>query len=73
LDTTTPAQLQTWVNQAINTNTWLVLVYHEVGATAEPTYAVTPANLDAELNIIKQSGVTVKTVDAALDEILPQL
>jgi len=74
MNTTTPAEVQGWVNQAITTNTWLVLVYHEVTPGAvDPTYAVTPANLDAELNIIKQSGVTVKTVDQALDEILPQL
>lgn len=73
-DTTTPAQVQAWVNQAIANKTWLVLVYHEVTASAaDPTYAVTPANLDAELNIIKQSGVTVKTVSQALDEVQAQL
>ena len=73
-NTTTPAIVQAWVNHAIATNTWLVLVYHEVDAgAADPTYAVTPENLDAELNIIKQSGVAVVTVNQALDEILPQL
>ena len=71
---TTPAQVKAWVDTAVATRTWLVIVYHEVTASAEdPTYAVTPANLDAELNIVKQSGVTVKTVDQALDEIVPQL
>jgi peptidoglycan/xylan/chitin deacetylase (PgdA/CDA1 family) len=74
LNTTTPSEVQGWVNQAAATNTWLVIVYHEVDTAAEdPTYAVTPANLDLELNIIKQSGITVKTVDQALDEITPQL
>lgn len=74
LNTTTPSEVQSWINQSIATSTWLVLVYHEVTASAaDPTYAVTPANLDAELNIIKQSGVTVMTVDQALNEILPQL
>ncbi|HSX28342.1 MAG TPA: Ig-like domain-containing protein [Candidatus Saccharimonadales bacterium] len=73
-NTTTPAMVQAWVNQAIANKTWLVLVYHEVDpAAADPTYAVTPANLDAELNNIKQSGVTVETVDQALNEIQPQL
>lgn len=72
--TTTPADVQNWVNQAMANKTWLVIVYHEVDAAAEdPTYAVTPANLDAELNIVKQSGVTVKTVDQALDEVTAQL
>lgn len=72
--TTTPADVQAWVAQAIATNTWLVLVYHEVDANPEDnTYAVTPANLDAELGIVKQSGITVKTVEQALAEITPQL
>lgn len=74
VNTTTPSDVQAWVNQAIATNTWLVIVYHEVDAGAEdPTYAVTPANLDQELNLIKQSGIAVTTVGQALAEITPQL
>jgi len=73
-NTTTPADVKAWVDQAVANKTWLVIVYHEVDAAAEdPTYAVTPSNLDAELNIVKQSGVTVKTVDAALAELQTQL
>jgi peptidoglycan/xylan/chitin deacetylase (PgdA/CDA1 family) len=73
-NTTTPADIQAWVQQAQATKTWLVIVYHEVDPAAEdPTYSVTPANLDSELNIIKQSGVTVETVSQALDEIQAQL
>lgn len=72
--TTTPADVQNWVNQAIANKTWLVIVYHEVSTTPEDAqYSVTPANLDAELNIVKQSGVTVKTMDKALDEVTAQL
>jgi peptidoglycan/xylan/chitin deacetylase (PgdA/CDA1 family) len=73
-NTTTPADVQGWVNQAIANKTWLVIVYHEVTTTAaDPTYSVTPANLDSELNVIKQSGATVKTVDGALAELKTQL
>lgn len=72
--TTTPADVQGWINQAATTKTWLVIVYHEVDAgAADPTYAVTPTNLDAELNIVKQSGLAVKTIEQALAEIAPQL
>jgi peptidoglycan/xylan/chitin deacetylase (PgdA/CDA1 family) len=72
-NTTTPAQVQAWVNQAIADKSWLVIVYHEVTTNAaDPTYAVTPANLDAELNIVKQSGVSVLTVQQALNEITAQ-
>jgi len=74
LDTMTPAQVGLWVDQALRDKSWLVLVYHEVDATAEdPTYAVTPANLEAELKLIQQKAITVKTVDQALDEVVPQL
>jgi peptidoglycan/xylan/chitin deacetylase (PgdA/CDA1 family) len=74
--TTTPADVQNWVNQAIATKTWLVIVYHEVDSSTsaeDKDYYVTPANLDSELNIVKQSGITVKTVDQALDEVTAQL
>ncbi|HUS26047.1 MAG TPA: Ig-like domain-containing protein [Nevskiaceae bacterium] len=73
-NTTTPAQVAAWVDQAYNDHTWLVLVYHEVATNAEdPTYAVTPANLDAELAYIKNKGISVQTVAQALAEIQPQL
>ncbi len=71
---TTPAQVQAWVNQAITNKTWLVLVYHEIGANiGGDIYNTTTADLDQELNAIKQSGVAVETVEQALNEILPQL
>jgi peptidoglycan/xylan/chitin deacetylase (PgdA/CDA1 family) len=74
LDTTTPAQVGQWIDQAIRDKSWLVLVYHEVSAGAEdPTYAVTPANLEAELKLIGQKAITPLTVDKALDEVVPQL
>lgn len=72
-NTTTLAQVQAWVDEAIANKTWLVIVYHEVDANvADPTYAVTPENLDAQLAYIKQTGVAVVTVAQALDELAPQ-
>ncbi|WP_433206618.1 polysaccharide deacetylase family protein [Dactylosporangium sp. CS-047395] len=74
LNTTTPAQVGLWIDQAIRDKSWLVLVYHEVDASAEdPTYAVTPANLEKELQLIQSKGITALTVDKALDEVVPQL
>jgi peptidoglycan/xylan/chitin deacetylase (PgdA/CDA1 family) len=70
---TTLAQIQAWVTQAINDKTWLVLVYHEIGTTTDTTYNTTTANFDAQLSIIKQSGATVETTQQALSEIVPQL
>lgn len=52
--------------------TWLVLVYHQVIASPGE-YDVTPANLDAELNQIKSSGIVVKSIGQSLAELIPQL
>jgi len=76
LDSTTPAQVAAWVAQAQADKTWLVLVYH--GVQSDPTagvedYSVTPENLDAEIAAIKASGVTIETLNDALNELLPQL
>ena len=71
---TTPAQVQAWVGQAAANKTWLVLVYHEIGANVGgDIYHTNTANLDQELNALKQSGVAVETVEQALNEILAQL
>lgn len=70
----TPAsQVQAWVEQAQREHTWLVLVYHEVATAVEdPTYSISPADLDAQLAAIKVSGIAVRTVGQALDEIQAQ-
>ncbi|HEX7963588.1 MAG TPA: polysaccharide deacetylase family protein [Candidatus Saccharimonadales bacterium] len=71
---TTVADIQGWVNQALATKTWLVLVYHQV--TDDPSagdYNTPPAQLDAQFSAIKDSGITVETVAQALAELKPQL
>lgn len=74
LSTTTSSELQSWINEAIATNTWLVLVYHEVGTTYDsPMYSVSTSNFDTQMSLIKQSGITIETNDQALNEILLQL
>lgn len=74
VNTTTIGEIQGWINEALNTNTWLVLVYHEVGTTYDGTKFTTATNdFDAQMNAIKQSGIVVETTNQALDEIVPQL
>jgi peptidoglycan/xylan/chitin deacetylase (PgdA/CDA1 family) len=74
--TTTPAQVQAWVDQAAKDKTWLILVYHEVANTpVDPTddlYTTKPADLDAEMSIVKNSGLGVVTIDQGLNEVTPQ-
>lgn len=75
--TTPVSQVEQWIQQAQATNTWLVLVYHQVdptltNKTAEP-YNTYPTDLDAELAYLKSTNVAVETVGQALAEITPQL
>jgi peptidoglycan/xylan/chitin deacetylase (PgdA/CDA1 family) len=70
---TTLAEFQSWVDTAKATNTWLVLVYHQTDPNATDTYNTFPSDFNAQLNVIKNSGITVKTVNQALDELISQL
>ncbi len=76
LATTTLAQVQSWIQQAQATNTWLVLVYHQVDSslnkTTEP-YNTYQSDLDSQLAYLKSTGIAVETVKQALAEIQPQL
>ena len=69
---TTAAEVQSWIEQAVRDKTWLILLYHEV-ATNNHEYSTTPAQLESHLEIIKKAGAPMVTVDQALREILPQL
>lgn len=78
-DTTTAAQVQGWINEAEATNTWLVLVYHQVdpNAAAAGQYNNTPTDFDAQMAEVatakNNNGVAVETIAQALAEIQPQL
>lgn len=76
VNTTSAAEVQSWISDAVATNSWLVIVYHEVSdgpVDPDPTYSASLSAFDQQLNAIKQSGVAVVTVDAALAELKPQL
>lgn len=71
-NTTTAAQVSAWVEQAKADKTWLVLVYHRVGANPGQ-FDSSPEGFTTQMQAIKQSGITVKTYNAALDEVTAQL
>ena len=73
LDTTTDAEIQSWINTAKADNGWLVLVYHEVKTPTDNAWSITPSALNRQLQLVKNSGIpVVKTVDA-LAELRTQL
>ncbi len=68
------AQVEAWIQGAIEQKAWLILVYHEVGMSiGGDIYHVSTANLDSQMNYLKNSGVQVVTVNQALNELAPQL
>ncbi len=72
--TTTPAQVKAWVDQALASKTWLVLVYHQVDSNpAAGEFNTLPSDLDTELSYIKSTDIATKTMQQALNEISPQL
>jgi peptidoglycan/xylan/chitin deacetylase (PgdA/CDA1 family) len=72
LDTTTAAQVQQWIEQAKADKTWLILVYHRVANNPGP-YDSFISDFTAQMQVVKDSGITVKTMNAALDEVTAQL
>ncbi|MGD0284408.1 MAG: polysaccharide deacetylase family protein [Candidatus Saccharimonadales bacterium] len=74
IDTTTLAQIQSWIAEAQATNTWLILVYHQVDPdSAAGEYNTYPSDFDAQMSAVKASGITVETVSQALKEVEAQL
>ncbi|MGO4186986.1 polysaccharide deacetylase family protein [Pseudarthrobacter sp. TAF60_1] len=61
--TTTPAIVQGWITEAKASGTWLVLVYHEVGANiGADIYHTDTAVLDAHMAAVKNSGLPMVTI-----------
>jgi hypothetical protein len=60
---TTAATVRGWINSAKANNTWLVLVYHEVGASiGQDIYHTDTAVLDSQMAAVKNSGLPMVTV-----------
>jgi peptidoglycan/xylan/chitin deacetylase (PgdA/CDA1 family) len=72
LDTTSAQQVAAWIAQAQTDRTWLILVYHRIADDPGPYDSY--VNVFAEhVKAIKDSGITVKTYNSALDEVTAQL
>ncbi|HEY2004002.1 MAG TPA: polysaccharide deacetylase family protein [Candidatus Saccharimonadia bacterium] len=72
-NTTTPAQVQAWINQAAADHTWLILVYHQVSTDpAAGEYNTTPADFTTEMTTVHNAGLANLTMAQALAEVTPQ-
>ena len=59
---TTPAQIQTWIDQAIAQKKWLILELHDVVANNPDQYSNSPAVLQSTVNYLKQQNAKVVTL-----------
>ncbi len=65
LNTTTPAEVDAWLDEAERQGAWLILVYHQL-VDAPSTYDTTPGELAAHLSSISSRGLDVVTVAEGL-------
>lgn len=70
--TTTMEEINSWIEQAQQTKTWLVIVLHQIDEEGKPD-SMTPANLGATLQSLTDKAMPVVTMEQALVELLPQL
>lgn len=71
--TTTLAELQGWITKAKADKTWLVLVYHRVTSDDPEQFDTYESDFIQHVSALSSSGVTIKTYNDALNEIVPQL
>lgn len=70
-NTTTDDELKRMIQQAQDSNGWLILIYHQIEATPSPFIVDTPT-LRRHLQILKDAGVEVQTVRQAARELQAQ-
>lgn len=68
---TSAEQIRSWVDTARQNNAWLILVYHEVDDSGS-NYARKTSDFEHDLQIIKASGLSVKTMHQAYQDVTAQ-
>jgi peptidoglycan/xylan/chitin deacetylase (PgdA/CDA1 family) len=70
LNTTSDAELKAMLDKAKTTNGWVIFVWHELAGDAKNPWSVSATTLNRQLQIVKDSGITVLPTQAALNESL---
>lgn len=73
LRSTTNAEIRQWINEAKAQKAWIVLVYHEIKSNPDNDWAITRSKLRSQLQIVKDSNITVMKTGDALNEVQSQL
>ena len=67
--TTTMAEYQSWINQAIKDRSWLVIAYHKIVSSSPGDYDTLMADFTQQMAYIKSTGITVEPVSTAVAEV----
>jgi peptidoglycan/xylan/chitin deacetylase (PgdA/CDA1 family) len=68
---TTEAEINSWLDIAKQNHVWLIMVYHQVDNSGSE-FSRAPQRLKSDLESIKASGIPVKTMHQAYEELAPQ-
>jgi peptidoglycan/xylan/chitin deacetylase (PgdA/CDA1 family) len=66
--TTTLADVQGWINTAVQTKTWLILTFHLIDNSSDQ-YGTTPQLFQQIVNLVKSSNLTPVTVSNGLSQV----
>jgi|GEM_PF-742364 len=66
LNTTSSAQIKSWIDTAVANKTWLTLTIHQVDGSNDE-YGTSPAILQEVVNYLKQNNIPVITMKQGLD------
>ncbi|MFH0873712.1 MAG: MBG domain-containing protein [Candidatus Komeilibacteria bacterium] len=66
---TTLTEVQQWIDTAVASKTWLILVFHQIDNEPLNVYGTTPDMLQEIVDYLTSEGVLVKTVSQALQQI----
>ncbi|HET8581462.1 MAG TPA: polysaccharide deacetylase family protein [Candidatus Paceibacterota bacterium] len=62
----TLAQVQSWIDTAKKSHTWLILTFHQVSATSSDSYASSPALFKQIVAAVQASGLPVVSVSEGM-------
>ncbi len=65
-NTTTVAEVNSWINEAKNNKTWNVIVFHKIGTSADDQYFTTLANFKAMIDVVAKSQVSLISYDQGI-------
>jgi peptidoglycan/xylan/chitin deacetylase (PgdA/CDA1 family) len=60
--TTTPAQITSWIDQAILDKTWLILMFHQISDDVSATLGITQADFQSVVNYTATAAVDTVTI-----------